>query len=879
VSIAKAIQTVGVKLKPILRRRFGDVATWLQTRLGEDYSQRLLEILWKDPYHSEFLFLDALLEDLNDPRNSGKLVLVLVDHFEDVDDERLHWRYGGRQISEAELWYVFLNSLVNVVGVTASRKGLPRHLGTEIKIEELELTELDEASCRELLSERGVTQEELQTRIVSVSGGHPFALSAICDLAEIDELSLGEIESLRAPTLEQVRIKIWRRIFDKAVGLSEIIDRAGLIPFFDRRMMNIVFPSMKSSDWDRLTHLSFVRDRRDGSWELHDLARDLVVTELGDRLPAMAGEVADALDRVATEQSDMTLLGMALSVKALADEREAIEEFTELHHKFDKEFRVQDLLALVNSITFTSDEGRAVLHSAKAYSYGVYLGRVAEAEESYLEAVELYKGLFMRPTPPHDSYRRRLVMTLANYGVLLLDSNRSSETDTVLQEAIRWSRKFAQEAPDNHSVHLAYALHRYSDYLYRVWRQTEAVHTTQEAIALLKISFEKFPQEIDLDTWVPSLTYQMIQYANMRLSSSHVAEAEETLHEALRIARNLENIVPKNLVNQAFCLSTLAYLLAMTDRLGEAEEKALEALAICRDLEETMDIPALSYTLGFSLDMLGVVYERMQRPLEAEKAFGEEITIYRELYEKSPKLGNFDIALPLNNLGILLRDVDVNEAEKALRESLRIRREYAEYDPDMYFPAIATSLVNLAMLLRRAGNLEEARKLLQEARQMRQRFADDEPDFFNTGLATALNNLGVVLAESCEPAEAEEAFEEALRLRRDLAEKAPELNLSWLASTLNNHGVLLRRRGDLPGAREAYQEALEIWRPLAEKAPQLYRSRVNSTLVNLGLLFSVSSPSDPSGKETQKEIRELGVELVPGGEEWVEDVEYSLVHE
>jgi tetratricopeptide (TPR) repeat protein len=878
VSIAKAIQTVSSKITPILRRRFGDVASWLQTRLGEDYSQRLLEVLWKDPYHAEFLFFDALLEDLNDPRNRGKLVLMLVDHFENVDDEHLRWRYGSRQISEAELWYVFLSSLDHVVSVTASRRGLPPHLKTEIEVEQLELTELDEASCREFLSKKGVTDMELQTRITSVSGGNPFALNTICDLAEISELSLGEIESLRATTLEQVRIKIWRRIFDKAEGLSEIIDRAGLIPFFDRRMMNIIFPSMKSSQWNHLTSLSFVYDRMDGTWELHDLARDLVVTELGQRLPTLAGDVADALEKVATAESDMTLLGMALSAKALTDEREAIEQFTKLHLQFDKKFRVEELLTLVSSIAFTSDEGRAELHNAKAYAYGVYLGRVAEAEESYLEALELLRGLFTRPTPPHDDYRRRLVISLSNYAVLLLDSNRSSESNAILQEAIRWSRKFTQESPDKHSIHLVYALHRYADYLFRVWRQKEAVVVGQEAIELMRTIFEQFPQDVDLDTWVPSQGYLMIQHAIMCLSSSNTAEAEETLHEALRTMRDLENIMPKNLVNQAFCLSTLAYLLVMTDRPSEAEEKALEALAICRDLEETMDIPALSYTLGFGLDVLGVIYERMKRIPDAEKAFGEEIAIYRELYEKNPKLGNFDTALPLNNLGILLRDVDINEAENALRESLEIRREYAEYDPDLYFPAISTSLINLAILLRRAGNLDEAKTLLQESLQVIRRIADNEPDFFDHSLTTSLNNLGVVLAESGEPTEAEVAFKEALRLRRDLAEKSPDLNLSRLASTLNNYGVLLSRRGDLLEAREVYQEALEIWRPLAEKAPQLYQSRVNSVLINLGLLFSISSPSDSVGKETQKEIRELGVELVPGGEEWVEDVEYSLIH-
>ncbi|MFX1416355.1 MAG: hypothetical protein ACFFC0_06060, partial [Promethearchaeota archaeon] len=268
-SIGSAISAAGSKVAPKLKSKYGDVAKWLQTRLGKNHVEELLEILWKEPRHAEFLYLDALLEDINNRKRSDTPLLFLLDHFEYVDNERARWGYSGRHITETELWSVFLSSLANCVGVMASRRSAPSPKGMEV--EESELTELDRESCIELLELRQIVNAKLQNKIVSVSGGNPFVIGALCDLAKSGTLSLEDVEDLRADTLEEVRLRTWRRLFRETQDLLGLVDRAGLLPFFNRRVMNIVAPDMKTDQWDRLTRLSFVRNRGDGTWVLHDL--------------------------------------------------------------------------------------------------------------------------------------------------------------------------------------------------------------------------------------------------------------------------------------------------------------------------------------------------------------------------------------------------------------------------------------------------------------------------------------------------------------------------------------------------------------------------------------------------------------------------------
>ena len=310
-SIGSAITAVGSKVTPKLKGKYGAIGKWLQETLGKNYIEQLLEILWKDPRRAEFLYLSAFLEDINNRDILDIPIIFLLDHFEYVDNEKTQWRYSGKRITETELWILFLSLLSNCVGVMASRRAAVKK--EETQIEETELLELDKDSCIEMLELQGVVDENLQERIVSVSGGNPFVVDAICDMINTSDVSVSDIEGLRADTLAEVRLKVWRRLFSQAEGLHNLINRAGIVPYFDERIMSIIAPELTTDSWDRLKKLSFVVMRDDGTFVLHDLAEELVIAEMGHRMDALVDDVSELLERKYEELEDIKLKGFSLS--------------------------------------------------------------------------------------------------------------------------------------------------------------------------------------------------------------------------------------------------------------------------------------------------------------------------------------------------------------------------------------------------------------------------------------------------------------------------------------------------------------------------------------------------------------------------------------
>ena len=388
-SIGSAISAVGTKVAPKLKGKYGTLGKWLETRLGKNHVTRLLEIMWKEPRHAEFLFLDALLEDLNQRKNIGTPILFLFDHFEYVDSELAHWRYKEKKIAETELWYVFLSSLSNCVGVTASRLSALKQ--SEIIVEESDLLELDRESCLELLELQGIKDAEYQERIVSVSGGNPFIIGSICDMAEGGDLSLEDIEDIRGETLEEVRLKAWRKLFTEIQGLENMVDRAGLLHFFNRRILTIVIPELNTDQWNRLIHLSFVRSLGEDRWVFHDLARELVAAELGDRISGLTDELVRLLVEKSREESDYTLLGLARSVQALVSQEEALKEIDLQIGEFDYQMATADALPFLDSIRIDSVKGQAFINRLRGWIL-YCAGRVADGEHAYLEALELARS-------------------------------------------------------------------------------------------------------------------------------------------------------------------------------------------------------------------------------------------------------------------------------------------------------------------------------------------------------------------------------------------------------------------------------------------------------------------------------------------------------
>ncbi len=911
-SIGSAIGAIGAKVSPKIKGRYGELGDWLQTRLGKDYMQRLLEILWIEPRHAEFLYLDALLEDLNNRKNSERPILFMLDQFEDVDNERCRWRYNRREITEAELWYVFLSSLSNCVGVMASRQVLRSKTSEEIEIEESELTELDRESCIELLDKRGIENPELQERIVSVSGGNPFVIGAICDLAESGGLSLNDVEDLRADTLEAVRLRTWRRLFSETQDLLRLVEKAGLVPFFNRRIMTVVAPDMITDQWDRLIHLSFVRNRGDGTWVVHDLARELITAELGQRLQHATDEVARLLEESSIEEPDYTLLGLAISVRALASERDAEARAGSIVFDLMWNYAFSEALVFLDAITIDTREGQAIVQGMRG---GVlqWLNRFADGEHSLLGALETF-GEFGEDIS--DELMAHKARVLRDYGNLLYRTERISEGIETLEKSVSIYRKLDEKTPGFRIDDMARAVSWLGWLLIVVNRLEEGEKAYREAYELFekstptasynpisgittalrgigtalffagKVSEAEGIFREGLEIYrelandgaavnIRHLASGLYNFGEVLRLTNRPYEAEEVLREALSLVRSLVKIEPETYLHfLVFALNLLALPLRQTGRLSEAEEGYVEALAISRNLaEEAPD--AFSFHVAWTLLDFAVLLKLTGRTSGAEENYREALRINRILAAKSPGKHDPILSWNLNNLAVLLRKTGrESEAEEAYREALNIAREIAHKAPEAVFltDLLATILNNLAVLLRQTDRASEAEETLLEVLQIRTQLAQKSPELFLHRVATTLNNLGILLAETDRFSEAEDTLGEALQLHRELAAKSPDLHQHGVGSSLNNLAILLKRIGRTSEAENVYREAIDIGEELFLSAPTVYQQGLVKTLCNYALLLSDIDNADALQK-TMTRLRELGIESLPANEEWSEEEE------
>jgi tetratricopeptide (TPR) repeat protein len=912
-SIGSAIGAIGAKVSPKLKGRYGNLGEWLQTRLGKDYIQRLLEILWKEPRHAEFLYLDALLEDLNNRKVSEKPILFLLDHSEHIDNERCRWRYSGREITETELWYVFLSSLSNCVGVMSSRQALPSKTSEELEIEEFELTELDRESSIELLEERQIKDPELQDRIVSVSGGNPFVIGAICDLAEAGDLSLSDVEDLRADTFEAVRLKTWRRLFSQAQDLLGLVEKAGLVPFFNRQIITVVAPDMRTDHWDKLIRLSFVRNRGDGTWVLHNLARELIVAELGQRLHDATDKVAELLERASTDESDYSLLGLALSVRAMAAERDAAAKLGSIVSDLMWRQDYSDALALLDATRIDTKGGQAIVHGLRG---GVltHMARVADGEHALREALETFRE-FSKKIP--DELLVHVARTQHFFGLLLMYIGRSSEAEECYRESLEIYRILDENTLGFRPRDMAWAFQSLGYGLMRVHRLEESEKAYREALQL----YEESKSTVSYDP-MTGITLLQRSISMTLFLSGRPLESEEIQRNALQICRERASERPDNLSLRHVCfsLATLADSLRLMNRPYEAIDLYREAVQFARKLAKK-EPESFLFILPFTLTGSALPLRQTGRYSEAEEAYLEAVDIFRELAEKTPDVylkflaltlldfavllrqtgraseaevkcrealgthrelaakfrGQHDYQLPwnLNNLAVLLRKTGrTAEAEETYREALHIARETSLEAPEAVFliDPVATILNNLAVLLRQAGKTAEAEKVFLEALEIRRRLAQKSPEFFLYRVATTLNNLGVLLAETDRLSEAEDTLREALQLRRDLVGKPSDLYQPSVGSTLNNLAVLLKRNGRTSEAESIYQETIEIGEELVSKAPIVHQHELVRTLCNHALLLSDINSTDTLQK-TMTRLEELGIESLPESEEWSEEEE------
>jgi tetratricopeptide (TPR) repeat protein len=160
------------------------------------------------------------------------------------------------------------------------------------------------------------------------------------------------------------------------------------------------------------------------------------------------------------------------------------------------------------------------------------------------------------------------------------------------------------------------------------------------------------------------------------------------------------------------------------------------------------------------------------------------------------------------------------EAERAYEEALSIYRELSAVGPDVYQPFVATVLTNLGLLYAETNRMDKAEEAYAEALSIRRTLAGINPDAFLPDVVVTLFNLAALYNNTKRFKEAENAGQEAETILEPLWRENPLVHGDQMAMILRGRAILRRNRGDSYG--ETY--ALATRALAAAKEPTLKKS-------------------------------------------------------
>ena len=244
------------------------------------------------------------------------------------------------------------------------------------------------------------------------------------------------------------------------------------------------------------------------------------------------------------------------------------------------------------------------------------------------------------------------------------------------------------------------------------------------------------------------------------------------------------------------------------------------------------------FGVAMALNNLGVLYKDIQRFSESEAMYKEALDICRRLANSDPQIYEPDVARALNNLaGLYQATQRFSESEAMFKEALEIRRRLALSNSQTYELDVARTLDNLAALYDDIQLFDESEAMFKEALDICRRLAKSNPQAYEPDVAATLNNLAHLYSKTQRLSESEAMFREALDICRRLAKSNPQVYEPDVATTLNNLASMYSDTQRLSESEAMFKEALGIRRRLAKSNPQTYEPDVAGTLFNLAYLY------------------------------------------
>lgn len=495
-------------------------------------------------------------------------------------------------------------------------------------------------------------------------------------------------------------------------------------------------------------------------------------------------------------------LGLAVSIEEFISETSAREVLDMLFPMLRYVNKTRDILRALEGVRFRGARLAGQLEHARGSAY-MELNMISEAESHLRNALAIQRDLINKQIISQI----QIVNSLNSLGILLSDTGRTSEAESVFKQALEICQSYSESIDEDVVTDCAMPLLNLGN-LYSIMElHEEALRVQNEAkqIYLKMIEDGNETQYQPLANTLNSIALTQIQMGRFQ-------DAEQSYLEALQIRASLAS---QHQLYKADLASTLMNLGTLNAQFGQYERATSflqQALNELEDLKNTSSDPSLyDADIAMISSNLGQSLVKTGNTDEAKRKLEEAVNIYRRLAKLAPDKFNQFLAESLNNLSVIhLRLGELETAESLSREFLAIFRDLANRQEALHSSRFAHSLIARGNILSAQDKFDEARELFQESLVLFEKLSSTGIHRMKFNISCALNGLALIELKLGNYEEAEPLLNQVLNIRRELAESHPTVYPFEQAKTLVNLGTLYRKMNRSEDAESQYRECIEV---------------------------------------------------------------------
>ncbi len=377
-----------------------------------------------------------------------------------------------------------------------------------------------------------------------------------------------------------------------------------------------------------------------------------------------------------------------------------------------------------------SAEAALSLHLGDQYSH---VQKIAEAEEMYLHALEIYERLANVNPNQFDDHLATVCM---NLGVIYYTNQKMAEAEKMYSRSLEIYERLALSNSEKFEHNLA-------NIYVNLGLFYQSVQKTVE-------SEKMYLRSLDI--------YE-------RLVKSDSAQFEPYLAKA--------------------CMNFGIFYFS-NRKMAEAQKMYLRSMEIHERLVKSNPAQFEPY-LAMNCMNLGNVYFSNRKMEDSEKMYLRSFDLYERLIKSNPAQYEPDLAMNCMNLGNLyFTNQKKAESEKMYLRSLDLYERLAKNNPAQFEPALASICANLGFYYQHDRRMAESEKMYLRSLEIRERLAKSNPLQFEPHLARAYGNLSWLYLFVNKYSNSEAAAEKTLTL---------DSSQNWVRANLG-HSHLLRGEWD-----------------------------------------------------------------------------------